>query len=702
MKNLAISFILLFLFCASNSLEAQKYERRQGYWTLGLNAGAAYLYSDIDSEIGGGAGLTLSKNIFYRKGAPFLLDLRGRILYDKTYGQNYFRTYGIDYNPALQAYKVENGGKGYAFENHETEHGELGIEAVIAFNRLREKSRFNLALFGGIGLDAYSVSANQQNSDYQAYDYSLLNPDDDNGSNILSLNQLMDYSYETDIASKVDFMPSVGFEIGYQFLPRFSMGLSHKWTFTKTDLFDGTQWTDNSTLTGDDDVHNYTNLHMRFILQKKKKNKAPTIELITPYDNPHTTDNPLAILKAKIKHIHGAANIHYLVNGEALSFNFSDKVLNSDFYLQEGRNTVDITATNAVGSARERILIFYKTNQPPVVIHNPVVEEDYGAAPRIDITRPVQDPYYSSRSTYKVKANILNVDSRRDVRFFINGRSTQGFSFSYGKVAANVPLEIGRNNIEILVENDYGQDRDEVIIYFEEEETTHCTVEPVVKITSISDPKIDPCAPEDCFVKVKATVKNVESEEDISVFLDGNRIWDFDYSFYQEELTCRLILSEGEHLLRIIARNDIGSDEDREQIIGCNYTPDCIDPKIDITAPTYEHTKVSSINLKATAKEIESKNQISLSLNGRRIHRFDFRPRTGRINANLTLTEGINTIVLKASNDCGEDYDEFQIEYKREVTPTKTPPIVNISSPHNSTETDRSTIALTASIQHVM
>ncbi|MFT5262406.1 MAG: hypothetical protein ACI8YQ_001136 [Polaribacter sp.] len=800
MKNLIKILLSLSLLC-SIQLNAQEstYVRQPGYWTLGLNGGLAYQSSDVKSTLDGwGVGATLAKNLYYRPGSTFAFDLRGRLLYDQSFGLEHQRSFGIDNNTALGNYKSENGGLGYAFLNSKTHHGELGLEGVLSFNRLREKTNINLSLFGGIGLDYYATYTDQENSNGQLYDYSTIDPSGSRRTNKAELTNLLDGRYETKAegfgdAGKLAFMPAVGLELGYQLTPRFSIGLGHKLTFTRSDIFDGNQWNENNRVTGTNDWHHYTNLHLRWIIEKGEKEiQPPIIEMMTPLTNPHRTRDPLAIIKAKVKHVNSAMDIEYSVNGQPTNFNFRNEILDHNFYLRPGRNSVDITATNSAGSDRERLTIFYEeggviippvtetdTRTPRVNFTNPsrspayvqsnsyrvtatvlnvnrkqdiefklngrnisnfnfdtrndrfscdvqlrngenrlqisvcndskmtdsdeakvVVEktEILEDLPVVNITRPSNDPYETSVNNYRIEADVYNVPDKINVVITVNGNRVRSYSYTNNKATATVDLRNGRNTIKVTGKNERGQDSDQTIIIYEEEVSI---APPTVSIISISQPTIDPFNPDQCKVSVKAKVRNVESKNDINVYLDGNSYNDFTYTASNEEVRVVFTLQKGNtYNVRFKATNAAGSDEDSDQITSCSGTPDGEAPEVDITAPTKTSTDQGTTGLKATVKRVDAKSDISVLVNGRSIS-FNYDSRRKVVTATVNLNEGNNKIKVSANNNYGSDSDEINIRYSKVVTP-KAPPIVTITRPENNSTTESNSTNLNATIQHVI
>ncbi|MFT5168873.1 MAG: hypothetical protein ACI8P3_004118, partial [Saprospiraceae bacterium] len=450
------TLLATIFFLTTAGAQVSTYERTPGYYTFGINGGLAYQQADIPTTLEGyGLGMTLAKNLYYQPGALLSFDLRGRLLYSQTKGQDYLRSFGISDNDALNGtlnldYTTEGGGPGFVFQNNKTDMVELGLEGVINFNKLREQTNVNLSLFGGIGVDWYNARTDQANREglYSA-DYLAIDP---LGSTSYVKDQLktqiLDGKYETAVneSGKLGFMPSLGVELGYQFTPRFSMGVGHKVTFTKTDLFDGHQWENNGDFTGNDDIHHYTNLHLRWIIDdNSKKLRAPIVDITNPALSPQTTRNPTFDIRASVKNISSAMDIQFTVNGYRETFEFKKEDFKSVIRLRPGNNEVVVTATNNAGSDSDIVNIIY---QEPIIDNEP----NY-AYPTVDITNPPYDDFRTDQELFDLRAEVRNISNRNDIEVTINGQITNNFDFRNGSLSARADLIEGRNIVRIGARN---------------------------------------------------------------------------------------------------------------------------------------------------------------------------------------------------------------------------------------------------------
>ena len=718
MKTLIRNLSLLLIgMISSLSVNAQEYQRSHfpdrtpGWYTLGLNGGFAYQTSDVKSTLNGyGVGLTLAKNFYYQPGSPISFDLRGRLLYSETIGLNTKRSSGILFNDALNGtgaldYTTENGGIGYVIPNYKTTHAEAGLEAVLTANRLRENTGIIISAFGGVNLDWYNTNIDQANAN-GTYDYTLVDDINDSNSSIKSIlrNNILDGVYETNAhgfedAGKIKFMPSLGLEVGYQFTPRFSMHLNHKATFAGADDIDGQLWDNNNNPTSTNDVHHYTNAALRWIIEPaKKKIHAPEIIMIQPNRTPYSTRVPNAIVVADIKNVNSAMDVEFFLNGQNWNFDFNGKRLRTDVPLKRGRNEVLITATNSGGTAKERLIIIYNEDRNEVPPPPPPSTTRY--EPTVNFTSPRGNSYTTEYTDFTVKADIKNVRTERDINFYVNGRTVTNFSYDNrnDEFTARIELREGRNEIEVVAQNEVGNDRDQAVIIFERK-----LEKPVVKITR---PTRDPYQTEERTAKVTADLERVTRKSDINVTVNGRRVDNFDFDTRTMSVEMNLNLVRGENKVVITASNPSGEDSDRTVIIyNQPTTPTVNGPVVKITSLNQTGSNQYSCEavVKARITNISNRNDITFRVNGRR-ENFSFNNKTNLLTATFDLEKGRNEVVIRATNDGGTDQDEESITCETSTPPpppSAKPPVVSISKPTHNSTTTKPTTNLEARIKNV-
>jgi hypothetical protein len=681
------SILMLFVCLGATSAFAQTQQKtyngfydakKQGYWVLGINGGWAYQSSDVDIDWRGwGLGLTLGKNLYYSPRAPLSLDLRGRLLYTRSYGLDADRDSGIANNDALNGSRSDglnylaSPGLGYVYDNHKTDIGELALEGVINFENLRRRHRVDLALYGGIGLDWYQTHIDQLGPNGM-YDYASIDSKDD-------LKSLLDKDYETVAdgnkeSGQIGFMPALGFELGYWFTPRFAFGIGHKATWAKTDILDGKQWTNDNTPTGNNDLYHYTNLSMKWLIEPHRQRlEPPVITIVFPELTPYTSDEPNVTLRATIKNVGSTADVNSRYNGQAFgayTFSPSGEVFTSNLNLQPGRNEFVINASNPAGSDQETVVIFYREPERPSV----------------RFTNPPNNGYRTQERDFSVRASTTHIYNANQIDYYVNGERISNFKLDgKGDVLVNTRLQEGNNNLRIVAKNKAGQAEDQTTVYYE-----RALEKPFVDIT---DPYANPYTTDKDNYAIAATVRNVASSNDIELYVNGRQQSSFSYN--NERLTANVNLYEGNNVVRVRATNQDGTAEDETTIVyqfiaggGNNNTNRA--PLVDITS-TSTPTSTGRSTVVADIQNVDSKNNILFYVNGQRNYDFTFNAPNFR--SEVRLQNGNNTVQIRASNNYGQDQDEATITYNTgggyNPLPTTPPsyqyqPTVNFTRPSNS------------------
>ena len=732
MKNLLKIFgIFAFILLGANSIVAQDEEvvfeetkettkfqrsyfppRDAGWWTLGINGGWAYQSSDVPTTFQGyGFGMTLAKNLYYQPGSPISFDARGRWLYSQSIGLNTKRSTGLENNDALNGsreagegldYTIPSG-PGYVFQNNKTHQFELGLEGVITANRLRERTGIIASIYGGINLDWYNVKLDQADNG-GIYDYSGIDNVNESKSqikNILKKN-IRDGVYETnahgfeDGAGKIGLMPSLGVELGFQFTPRFSIHAGHKFTFPLSDDLDGELWKDDNNLTGTNDLHHYTNLGLRWIIDPGTNTlEPPIINVTNPRTNPYVSNISSGRVDAKIKNVKNKNNVRCYVNGNPSSFSFNKGRFRTNFPLKYGNNEVLITATNQAGSDEETVIIYYgdRGNSGP-----PVVNNTY--APQVDITNPRSERYTSENQDFTLQANIKYVNGKNDIEYRVNGRDDYNFNYDgrSDQFSANIRLNEGRNEIEIIGRNQTGSARDNVIITYEKKADL-----PLVNITS---PARSPYETDLRNTSIRAILKNVTSKNDIRFYVNGQERSLFNYDSRAGRFSINLELVNGRNEVTIKGSNEAGEAQDEVTIIyKRDNTPTMDPPVVTITSvssgtsnPMDPNSQLCRTTVVATVLNVTRKSDIIFRLNGNKRTDFTYDSSSKVFKSSLTLDNGNNSISVKAFNDVGEDEDTAN---KNCDLSSSNPPEVTINNPTNNSTSSSATTNLNARVKKV-
>lgn len=675
-------------------------------WFWGVNVGTTWSTTDVAKKHDWGWGLTLGKSFNYNYGKPISFDIRGRYLTGSWYGQDFDST-NLTQHPSIALSSGTTNYQaayGYSVMNYETILHRAALELVLHANKLRANTGWDVTVFGGIGYTWHKTYGDLiDNSSNDIYRYDTLNP-----FNESSIKGVLDGDYETalDGTSGNKFhgawMPSVGFGIGYQVGPRWSIGLEHKTTFTLADNFDGFV---NPSGKRENDWYHYTSAYLRFQIRdhanveeenenslgnvnnynQGQNNVPPIVDFRSPSVSGTTVSSPNYVIMADIKNVPSSNNVVFRQNGNYISnfsFNPSTQQFTCNVTLNPGQNIFELTGTNTVGSDNEQTIIIYNREQqnPPVVTYvNP------GSSPTT-----VQNP------TYNLVATVLNVTQQNQVTMTLNGQPFSGFTFnpSNNGVTATLNLQVGTNIVTTTGTNTYGTDSESTTIIYNPVQTEQ---PPVVYFV---DPQVNPYTTQQGTFTINADVLNVAGSQNITFKQNGSINQNFAYNAVSDDFQSTVVLNPGQNVFEIIGTNSAGTAQATTIIIYERQAPR--PPIVTITNPSsnpYETTN-AFFNLNATVLNVTQASQISVKLNGQSITNFTYTASTNGVSAGLNLIEGSNVVVVTGTNNDGTDSKQTVIIYRKPVTVQ--PPVVTFTAPNmDPFTTDQANYTVVATVANV-
>ncbi len=698
----------LFLSLYANSQQTRVDYDNDSRWFWTLNAGSTWTTADVTKKHDWGWGFTIGKAFNYNYGTPLSFDIRARYLGGSWYGQD-GDTSGFQYgNAALSAadhdYKTAYG---YAVLNHQTKVHELSLELVLHANNVRANSGWDPYIFGGIGYTWYRAKGNLTDKNnangLYAYDSLVAN----NNVSVSSVENLLDDDYESVLDGSTNdftgaFMPSLGFGLGYQAGPRFSLGFEHKTTFTLDDVFDGSV---NPNGKYANDWYHYTGVYLKFHIKDHpvviENTNTNTLQNVNNYDqtntnippqvdftNPATSGTVVSVanyvIKATIKNVASNNNVVFRQNGnynQNFTFNPSTQQFESIVTLQPGQNIFELTGTNTVGSDQDQTIIIYNREQqnPPVVTYN----------------NPAASPTTVQNPTFNVIATILNVDNMSQVGMTLNGAPVTGVNFTAANhtASANITLQVGTNIVTTTGTNAYGTDSESTTIIYNPAQTEQ---PPVVYFV---DPNTSPYTTENNTFVINADVLNVAGAQNILFKQNGNVNQNFVYNAQTDDFQSTVVLNPGQNVFEIIGSNNAGVASASTIIIYNRPAPK--PPIVTITNPSNNPHETSNAvyNMTSTVLNVTQASQITVKLNGQNIP-FNYNPGTNGVVATLNLVNGSNVVVVAATNADGSDSKQTTIIYR--PTQVVQPPVVQVTIPNADPFTVNSaTYTLQASVLNV-
>jgi hypothetical protein len=639
MKNI---FLLSLAFFLTYNLSAQKidYDNTSKLF-MGVNLGGTWNTTDVKYKLGAGWGLTLGKSYNYNYGKIVSFDIRARYLSGNWYGQDTSISSLADYSDtALSAYQSQGG----IIHNFKSKTRRLALELVVHLNGLTEKTGIDPYVFGGIGLTFNRTYGNLLQMDSLSnYQYpNALNELDDTYESVLDGYDAKKY--------KVNVMPSLGFGLGYQIGKATTIGIEHKTTFTQQDVFDGVS---NSIPRSKNDLYHYTSLYIQFRVNKTpRKTPLPYQSISCPKpiikfsnssrDNSIST-SPQFTINASVTNVAGMSNISLLNSSNIMvpySYDSYSNQLSANVILNPGINIFILTATNECGTEQKTITIQYKDCiDPSLSFINPISE-------RTTVIYP----------SFTFSATVNEIQSTQGILVYQNGVLLNNISFNPTTriLQGNVTLQPGLNTFTVSLTNNCGSTSSSTTVTYE-----NCTTPVITSTNPITNTVVSLAA-----LRLKATIDNITSKENITVTLNGRQVSTTTYNTTTKTADISLQLSSGTNTIIISATNNCGSDSETI-IINLN---DCISPIVTINGRN-STVSAAAYSLSASILNMPSREGITVTLNGSP-QNFTFS--NGQLTSNINLQVGENNLIVSAVRNCGSDSKTIIINLNDCIAPIVT------------------------------
>lgn len=272
-KIILLIFHIFFLI----NISAQRDTSIQN-WTFGAEKGFAQIAGEVDAASGFAFGFFGEKNI------NSLFSARLQVGMGKMQGQDLkpssnWLNHPVWNGKANPAINYNSTLTNLIYNNFETKYMEASLQGIFNFSQLsflKNKSNFDGFLLGGVGVMQYETSVDAANLDGSIYDFSTLNPAEENRI-LPNLNNLMDGKFETAFHDKPKITPlyQAGAGIKWRFKKNLTLALSHRVSWTGKDDLDASQWNENNELDNVNDLYHFTSLSLSYTFFKTKKIDIP-------------------------------------------------------------------------------------------------------------------------------------------------------------------------------------------------------------------------------------------------------------------------------------------------------------------------------------------------------------------------------------------------------------------------------------------
>ena len=403
------------------------------------------------------------------------------------------------------------------------------------------------------------------------------------------------------------------------------------------------------------------------IYKRAQVSNPPTVQIITPNENPFTTNQLNENIVANTSFVTTKQQVEVRINGiQTSNFTFNSGTVQLNAGLNVGVNTIRVSVNNNYGNAFDETTIIYKRAE----VSNP---------PTVQIITPNENPFTTNQLNENIVANTNFVTTKQQVEVLINGIQTNNFvlDVATSNVHFTAALNSGTNTVLVKATNNYGNAFDERIIIYSRK--------PEIKLPFVTfiSPIVGQSSVELAKFKMIARVENVKSKNNVEVFFNGNLVNSSEYNFNTQFQTINYLssLKIGFNTFIVKVRNDDGNHQasikierkrvevgnvDQEKPEDIEIVP-CKLPKVRATAPSNQITKLTKNEyvVRGFIDNITKYEQIEVFLNGVRIDGYIFNTATRSFTNRLKFIKANNTYIIKLTNGCGITERKFTFIYDR-------------------------------------
>ncbi len=175
----------------------------------------------------------------------------------------------------------------------------------------------------------------------------------------------------------------------------------------------------------------------------------PTVRFTQPSKPGIVVKDRAYTVRAGLTNVASASEIKMWLNEEAFTdfvYNSRSRQVSADLKLKAGQNVVRIQVENRGGSDSAETEVIYDLGDLPLI----VIES---------ISQPASNPFRPQVANSTLIAKIERIESRENVKIFVNSAQINDFSFDNAskKLQATLPLTKGTNTVVIRATNERGE-----------------------------------------------------------------------------------------------------------------------------------------------------------------------------------------------------------------------------------------------------
>jgi hypothetical protein len=402
--------------------------------------------------------------------------------------------------------------------------------------------------------------------------------------------------------------------------------------------------------------------------------QPPTVDITTPSSNPYNSPSQTTTIRATIKHVTSRNNVAFAINGQYLTnFSFSGQNFTAtNVPLNQGSNTVTISAQNNAGQDSDVTTINYNPVSPPQIY---------------DFSAGVQ-PQTAGGCIVRVTAGTRNVSNRNEISFKVNGQNHTSFNFNPSTGVVEAVFNINSDNPSTITYSITATTAGGTVTESTTANVGNCgprVSPPDVKSTSIQVKQ----ELNKCFAIVSSRIVNVDNRNGVSFKVNGRTDNSFTYNngVFSAKVDVTNVTSSSISIV-VTGTNSAGTDSESKtaSMSSCNSgnnNPNTVNPNtgtitnppnggntgnttakptVNFTAPRLGRATRTPTTVKATVTGVSQKSQITFKVNGQNVTNFSLSGTSFTANS-VALNSGNNSVQIIATNAGGTTTKSFNITF---------------------------------------
>jgi hypothetical protein len=395
--------------------------------------------------------------------------------------------------------------------------------------------------------------------------------------------------------------------------------------------------------------------------------EPPVVTFLNPSQTGTVVSTLTYTVKAKVLNVTAQNQIAVYFNSSPIPFQYNSatKLVAFVANLNPSSNAISITANNTGGSDTKTTSIVYRELKAA------------GIPPVVSLINPATTINASDDANYNFKLGVINVSGKSDIEVLFNGVAQTNFNYNttVKEMFFNTNLIPGNNTLSVKGTSQYGSDIKIITVNY----TPHVELKtpPMVNITN---PLTATTTSNSNYI-FKATVANMPTNVGIVVKYNGVVVTNYSYDGFN--VTFDTTLVQGNNTFEVTATNMDGADSKSASV---NYKIKAapVFPVVNLINPASptNSSNAANYNFKLSVLNVNSNADIEVTFNGLVQNNFTYDVNTKELVFLATLMVGNNTLIVKGTNQFGNDSKQIAVVYNPKIK-LKTPPLITISMPVN-------------------